>query len=120
MKLLLGAALLCISSVSQAQGYASRIARLEFYHATVGTTTALAIPSVSVGGNVVAWKVCNDAVNASTFLAVGEAADVSSDGVMLPLGACFECPNCKGDTLKLIKVEGQAAANGYSVIQYRE
>jgi hypothetical protein len=38
---------------------------------------------------------------------------------LLP-GACFECKNCKSSTLALLKVKGQAASNGYSVIQYRE
>jgi hypothetical protein len=113
---------LLVSSLAfgQAVIYSSRTAQVSFYRTTVGTATALAIPGASVGGNVVSWKICNDAINTSTHLLVGEAVDVSTDGVMLGLGQCVECLSCKGDTLKLIKVEGQAAANGYTVIQYRE
>lgn len=113
---------LCFGSAAFGQVYLSspKVSRLDFAHSTVGTSTALAIASSSVGGNVSTWKICNDAVNTSTYLLVGKAVDVSTDGVMLDKGQCFECLACKGDTLKLMKIEGQAAANGYSVIQYRE
>ncbi len=109
------------NSIVHAQSFFgnTRSGKVEFYHTTVGTSTALAIPSASVGGNVLSWKICNDAVNTSTYLLVGKAVDVSTDGVMLDKGQCFECLNCKEATLKLMKVEGQASSNGYSVIQYR-
>lgn len=98
--------------------FPDRVTRVTNYHATVGTTTAAAIATVST--DVIGWEICNDAVNTSTFLAVGQAADVSTDGVVLGLGQCFKCPNCTNALLKLMKVEGQAASNGYSVIQYRK
>ena len=87
-------------------------------HHTVGTSTAA--QGATVGGNVISWKICNDAVNTSTYLLVGKASDVSTDGVMLGKGACFECWNCKASTLSSMRCEGQAASNGYSVIQYRQ
>ena len=94
--------------------------RLTTYHATVGTTTADAIPSASVGGNLMSFLICNDAVNTSTHLWVGQATDAATDGVMLGKGECFECPNCKEGILKAMRVKAQAATNGYSVIQYRQ
>lgn len=97
----------------------SRISSVSTYHATVGTTTAAAIASASVTGNVYGFLVCNDPVNTSTYLAVGQAADVSTDGVRLGKGKCYVCENCKPAVLKLLKVEGQAASNGYSVIQFK-
>jgi len=97
-----------------------RTARTTHIHATVGTTTADAINSTDIGGNVLTWKICNDIINTSTFLAVGKASDVSDDGTRLNKGDCFTCSNCKSSTLKLMRVEGQAASNGYSVIQYRK
>lgn len=97
-----------------------RVANVIPSHTTVGTSTAAAISSASVLPGLLAWKICNDAVNTSTYLLVGEASDVSTDGVMLDKGQCFECPNCNAATLKLIRVEGQAASNGYSVVQYKQ
>jgi len=89
------------------------------YHATVGTTTAAAIPSASVLGGIYRFDVCNDAVNTSTYLALGMDTDVSDDGIRLAPGQCFVCENCKPSILKLLKVEGQAADNGYSIFQYK-
>lgn len=121
------ARILCVLSVfsafliaTAAQAVPERTRNISSYHATVGTSTALAIPSANVGPNVQAWAVCNDAVNTSTYLTVGLAVDVSTDGRTIAPGACYECDDCTADTLKLIKVEGQAAANGYSVIQFRK
>ena len=98
----------------------SRISSISTYHTTVGATTALAIASSSVVGNVYGFKICNDPVNAtSTYLAVGLATDVSTDGARLGLGECYVCENCKPAILKLLKVEGQGASNGYSVVQFK-
>ncbi len=101
------------------QFFANTVAsQVSFTHTTVGTATAAAVSSV--GGNLISWKICNDAVNTSTYLLVGEAVDAATDGVMLGKGACFECPNCLAATLSAIKVKAQASSNGYSVIQYRK
>lgn len=97
-----------------------RIGTIVQSHATVGTTTADAIADASVVPSLLAWKICNDAVNVSTHLIVGQAADVATDGIVLGLGDCFECPNCTPSTLKAFRVKGQAADNGYSIIQYRQ
>lgn len=96
-----------------------KVTKLTNYHSTVGAATALAIPSASVGANGVGFDICNDTLNASTYMFVGQAADVSTDGVKLAPGACFKCESCSSSVLKLMKVLGQAAANGYSVVQYR-
>lgn len=113
---------LLFSGFANAQVFFSntRVGGIKSTHATIGTTTGDAIASASVNSGLLAWKICNDAVNTSTHLYVGEAADAATDGVQLGKGQCFECPNCNSATLKLIKVKAQAASNGYSVIQYRQ
>jgi hypothetical protein len=112
-----------VSSASYGQVFFAntRTTTVSHYHSTVGTATAIAIPSASVGGNLMSWKICNDAIQSggSTFMSVGQAADVSTDGVVIAPGACFECGNCTPATLKAMKVEGQAAGNGYSVIMFK-
>jgi hypothetical protein len=117
------AAFLFVCSTAFAQDmftYQTKTAAIDTYHTTVGTTTAAAIPSASVYSNIIGFKICNDPVNAtSTYLQLGLATDVTTDGIRLALGSCFECANCKSAILKLLKVEGQGASDGYSVIQYR-
>ncbi len=97
----------------------TRITDVTVTRGTVGTSTGVALAAASIGGNIRAWKICNDAVNTSTFLLVGKAVDVTTDGVELDKGQCFECPNCTKATLEAMRVEAQASSNGYSVIQYR-
>ena len=97
----------------------TKVGKVELYRTVIGTTSALAIPSASVGGSLLSWKICNDAVNTSTHLFVGKATDAATDGIMLGKGTCLECLNCKAATLQSMRVKGQAASNGYSVIQYR-
>jgi len=97
----------------------NKTAYVSTYHTDVGTTTAAAIPTASVYSNITGFKICNDPVNTSTYLQIGQAADVTTDGIRLDKGKCLECANCKSGILKTLKVEGQAATNGYSVIQYR-
>ncbi len=98
----------------------NRISSVVTSHDAVGTTTDVAIASASVTGNIYGFEICNDPVNASsTYLSVGLAADVTTDGVRLGLGKCYICENCKSSILKLLKVEGQGASNGYSVIQFK-
>jgi hypothetical protein len=87
---------------------------------TQGVSSIVSIASASVLGDVVMWKICNDAVNTSTELFVGKAQDTESDGVALDKGACFVCVDCSGAALKLMRVSAQAASNGYSVIQYQK
>jgi hypothetical protein len=122
MKVLLSMALIMFSVQASAQVFFSntRTGNLIQTHSTVGTSAADAIASASVSNNLLAWKICNDAVNTSTYLFVGEAADPATDGVQLDKGQCFECPNCTAKTLKTIKVKAQAASNGYSVIQFKQ
>lgn len=97
-----------------------RATKITNYHTTVDTTTADAIATATIGKDVIGWQICNDAENTSTHLLVGQAVDVSTDGVMLGKGQCFQCMNCTSALLDALKVEGQAATNGYSVIVYRK
>jgi hypothetical protein len=121
MKVLLSTLLILAGSSAQAQQFFanSRITAVTFKRATVGTTTADAIATADIAGNVLSWKICNDAVNTSTYLIVGAAADVADDGVRLLPNACFVCDNCSGSLLDSLKVKAQAASNGYSITQYR-
>jgi len=111
-----------VSSIAFAQvvQYNERITRITNYQATVGTATADAIATATIGKDVVGWKICNNAVNTSTYLLVGQATDVSTDGMMLDKGQCLDCVNCTSALLDLMKVEGQAADNGYSIVVYRK
>lgn len=110
-----------LSTTALAQFGGQKTANLSMYHTTVGTSTALAIPAVSVSGSLISFKLCNDAVNgSSTYLIVGQAADAATDGVTLLPGSCFECVECKPSVLKSLKVKGQGASNGYSVSQYKQ
>lgn len=114
-------AMIAVPAAAQTLSFSpTRLGNITQTHTTVGTTTADAIASASVLPALQAWAICNDAVNASTYLIVGEAADAATDGRTLLPGACYECPNCTPATLKAMKVKGQAAANGYSVIQYKQ
>lgn len=112
-------ATLTLTSGAYAQQFFAntQASQVSFSHTTVGTSTGAALSGAPHGG-LISWKICNDAVNTSTYLLVGEAADAATDGVMLGKGACFECPNCLAATLSAIKVKAQAASNGYSIIQY--
>lgn len=115
-------ALFFVAAPLQAQVFFSnlRVSNAIYTHSTVGTSTALAISASAVSPGLLGWKLCNDAVNTSTYLLVGEAVDVSTDGRMLGPGKCHECPNCSPATLKAVKVEAQAASNGYSIVQYKQ
>ena len=115
--LVLAAALFSQAALAQSVSV-QRIGHVTSYHATVGTTTAAAISSA--GQNLVSFKICNDAVNTSTYLLVGQAADAATDGTSLGLGQCYVCEQCKASVLLGMKVKAQAASNGYSVIQYRQ
>lgn len=116
----LAALLLATPAPAQVFFANTRIGSVVQTHTTAGTTASLAIPSTSVSPNLLAWKLCNDAVNTSTYLFVGKAADPATDGTQLAPGACYVCPNCVATTLKTINVKAQAAANGYSITQYKQ
>lgn len=118
--ILLAISALGLSALAQAQVSQPRTNQIAYYRTTVGTTAADAIPAASVQSSIIGWELCNDAVNTSTYLAVGEAADPLTDGIRLAPGACHKCAACTGATLKALNVVGQAASNGYSVIQYKQ
>jgi hypothetical protein len=114
LALLLGT--MCASNIALAQ-YNMRVGKQSFAHATVGTTAQLAIASGSVGNGPLHFSVCHDAASASTFLAVGLAADPLTDGQRLAPGQCYACVYCSEKVLKALRVVGQAAGTGYSVNQ---
>ena len=86
---------------------------------TQGVSSTPAISTSNLQGDVVLWKICNDATNTSTHLFVGLLSDTEQDGIMLGKGQCFECNFCRNTLLKDWRVTAQAASNGYSVTQYR-
>ena len=115
-------AVFALTGVANAQQFFanSRISTVTQSNDAVGTSAAVAIAPASVGGNLLSFKICNDPINTSTYLYVGQATDPSTDGVMLDKGQCFVCENCKGSVLKSMRVIAQAAANNYSIVQYRQ
>lgn len=88
---------------------------------TQGVSGTAAIADASVVPALMGWRICNDAVQTSTWLAVGETSlDPDIDGVRLAKGKCHECPSCGPATLKAVKLSAQAASAGYSVIQFKQ
>lgn len=87
---------------------------------TQGVSSTAAIASASVLPNLMGWRICNNAVQSSTWLAVGKSAlDTETDGIRLGKGKCFDCPSCTPASLKAAYVSSQAASGGYSVIQFK-
>jgi len=87
---------------------------------TQGVSGSAVIASASIEGKAVGWKICNDAVQTSTYIFVGALYDPTSVGVSLGKGKCLECPYCKGALLSDLKVSSQAASAGYTVVQYKK
>lgn len=94
---------------------------------TSGFTPVTLTPGVSGSdaaasflGNLQGWRICNNAINTSTWLAVGKAVDPETDGIRLGKGKCLECPSCTQASLKAVKVSAQAASNGFSVSQFTQ
>lgn len=88
---------------------------------TQGVSGTLAIASASVLPDLLGWRICNDDVQTSTWLAVGESTlDPETDGVRLAKGDCHECLNCSGAALRSIYVSSQAASGAYSVTQFKK
>lgn len=97
----------------------TRIGRADFDHSTVGTSAQDAIAPANVGANVLSWAVCADSANAN-YVAVSQNADPDTDGIRLGAEQCYTCSNCTASLLKSLKVKGGAAAQGYSVLQWRQ
>lgn len=87
---------------------------------TQGVSSSALISSANIGANIISWKVCNDAVQTSTYLFVGTGLDATTNGVSLGKDKCFVCVDCSGKLLQSLKVSSQAASDGYTVIQYRQ
>lgn len=87
---------------------------------TQGVSGAVAIAAADVVPGLMGWRICNYAVNTSTWLAVGETIDPETDGLRLGKGKCYDCPSCSPQSLKDIKLSSQAAANDYSVTQFKQ
>lgn len=87
---------------------------------TQGVSGSLAIAAASVEPGLQGWKVCNYAINTSTWLAVGKSTlDPDTDGVRLAKGKCLECLSCTPKSLKDVRLSAQAAANDYAVVQFK-
>lgn len=115
---LLSFAFMFLATTVHAQAGATKTDTLLQYHTTVGTTAALAIPVINVGGQLHGWRICADSGNTNT-LTLGQLANPSTDGVVLGAGACFECPGCTTPALKSLNAKGGASGQGYSVVQFR-
>jgi hypothetical protein len=88
--------------------------------ATDGVNAVAAIAGGSIIGNLRGFQVCNDAVNTSTYMIIGWASTVNPLGRRIAPGDCFVCDECKVSILSNMKVAAQAAANGYSVVQFKK
>ena len=122
MRNLYAIAALVLASTASAQQPAFfsqvRISQVVQSRGTAGTSASAALSTAPIG-NLVSFKVCNDAVpGSSTYLFVGQNANPALDGVQLAPGACFVCDQCKATILSALNVKAQAASNGYSVLQY--
>lgn len=106
----------CTSNIAMAQDD-MRVGKTVYTHATVGTTAADAILAASVCTGPLHFTICHDAADTPTFLAFGKAADPLTDGTRLAPGQCLKFTYTSAANLKALKVVGQAASTGYSIIQ---
>jgi hypothetical protein len=84
---------------------------------TQGVSGSAAATAIAGG---LGYRICNAAVNTSTWLAVGEGTDPETDGVRLAKGQCLDCPSCTPASLTALKVSAQAASNAYAVVQFKK
>lgn len=85
---------------------------------TQGVSGVVAAATTVAG--VMGYRICNNAVNTSTWLAVSKSAlDPELAGVRLAKGQCLDCPSCTKSNLDGTYVSSQAASNGYSVVQFK-
>lgn len=96
-----------------------RVGKIEYHHASAGTSTAAAINSVDVPRDIVGWRVCHDPESSANYIALSEGADPETDGLRIGAGACFECDDCGSQALKNLNVKASAAATGYSIIKFQ-
>jgi hypothetical protein len=97
-----------------------RVGKVEYYHATVGTAAQDTLPAINVDArNVKGWRICHDSDSTANYLAISIGADPAADGVRIGAGLCFDCDDCGGVALKDSNVKADAAATGYSVIQFK-
>ena len=109
--------LLCHSTAYATLG--RRVGKIEYHHASVGTTAAAAINAIDVSKDIVGWRVCHDGGSTADYLALSEGADPDVDGVRIAKGSCFECDDCGAQALRNLNVKASAAATGYSVIKFQ-
>lgn len=85
---------------------------------TAGVSGALAAASPQNADQ--GWRICNAGVNTSTYLVVGpNSLDPTTSGIRLAPGACYECLSCPTGLLRSLYVSSQAAANDYSVVEFK-
>ena len=105
------------SSIVFANGQ-RRISSVAYAHDLVGVAAQVALATVSIDVGLRGWRVCHDAASAGTWLAVSQGADPAIDGVRVAPGQCFECDDCGSKGLIGLNVKADAAATGYSVLQF--
>lgn len=88
---------------------------------TQGVSGTLGALAADVVPGLMGWRICNAAVNTSTWLAVGESTlDPELDGIRLGKGKCHDCPSCSVQSLKDLRVSAQAASDAYAIIQFKQ
>jgi hypothetical protein len=96
-----------------------RVSSVSYHHATVGTTAQDAVSPSSVDTRIVGWRLCHDPESTANYLSASVGADPAVDGIRITPGQCFECNDCGRKGLIDLNVKADAAATGYSVIQFK-
>lgn len=88
---------------------------------TAGVSGTRAIADGDVQAADQGWRICNDGVQTSTWLAVGPTSgDPTTTGQRLGKGQCYLCLSCPSGLLKTLYVSSQAASDGYSIVQFKQ
>ena len=96
-----------------------RIGKISYYHSTVGTTAQDAIPAGNVDSKIRGWRICHDSDSTANYLAMSIGADPAVDGLRKGPDLCYECDECGAQALIDLNVKADAAATGYSVLQFK-
>ena len=111
--------LLCVffSSTYALGANPRRIAKIAYFHSTVGTTAQDAIPVGNVITRIQGWRICHDSDSTAGFLAISNGADPATDGIRIAADSCYLCDDCGSQGLIDANVKADAASTGYSVLQ---
>ena len=96
-----------------------RISSIKYYHSTVGVAAQDAITAIEVDTRLKGWRICHDAASTAGYLAISTNADPATDGLRIAPSQCYQCDDCGSKGLLEANVKADAAATGYSVLQFQ-